>query len=59
MILQKTGLESNHHDVPFKYLIILFASYTSIKLKKIHVEETLLKKTGLELKLHDKPTVTA
>ena len=22
MILQKTVLESNHHDVPFKYIII-------------------------------------
>lgn len=57
MILQKTILESNHHDVPFKYIII--CSYTSVKLKNIHIVRNAVKKTGLELRFHDKPAVTS
>ena len=38
--------------------ILLFVDYTSVKLKNIHIVRNAVKKTGLELRFHDKPAVT-
>lgn len=44
---------SNYHDIYFKYLIILYVSYTSMKLKLKKKELLEIKEIGLEMNTAD------